>query len=96
MAIKLIGDAIHSIREGFNQVAQSDTVQGAVLAGSVAFTLTGGNPYAAITGALGGALVGARRLRECFNAAVTPRPEPQLVLVSSNPHIGGPKGYGRR
>lgn len=93
--MRVIGDVIHSIREGFNRVAQSDTVQGAVLAGSVAFTLTGGNPYAALTGALGGALVGARRLRECFNAAVHPEPGLVPVLVTSTPHRGGSNGAGR-
>jgi len=93
--MKLIGDVVHSIREGFNRVAQSDTVQGAVLAGSVAFTLTAGNPYAAAVGAMGGALVGAKRLRECFNAAVNPQPELAPVLVTSTPHRGGPNGFGR-
>ena len=92
----VLGDAIHSIREGFNRVAQSDTVQGAVLAGSVAFTLTGANPYAAAIGALGGAMVGAKRLRECFNAAVHPEANLQPIYATVTPQRGGPNGYGHR
>lgn len=88
----VLNKAVDNIRHAFNKVAQSDTVRGAVLGASVAFSVTPGElatrMAAAATGAVIGGLIGAENLRSMFNTVAFGRSAPALqtapVLVRPN------------
>lgn len=95
--MNMIDKAFSKVRGVFNTVAKSDTAQGAALGASFAYSVSLGNPTAALVGGMVGAMAGAENLKTMFNAAVYGKnmllqlvPIPVFAKASRS----GPSGLG--